>query len=111
MSVSIPIEALFPETLAGYGDTIQVGDVVDVLFWEPSNGPAYDPWHEMEHATVVGISGTNVVVNGAWDPFRQETRGDGTSFSVGQINGSWWRTFRMSPPEELVIEEEEEPCP
>jgi len=112
-TVSIPLEDfdetyVGTDTLAGYGDTVKPGDVVDVLFYDPQKGYTEDnPFVDVEGTTILGIEGVSVAVEGGWEPYAQKVHPK-SSFAVGNVGGSWWRTFRLHVPREITINEEQE---
>jgi hypothetical protein len=90
---TIALEDMFAEfsgtdTLTGHGDKVKPGDVVDVYFNEPDRGVRDVICHA--GVTLKGISGTDVA-------YVTDEGGLGM-FSAGQVNGSWWRTFKVIVP-------------
>lgn len=87
------IRTLFPDsesvaTISGHGDTVTVGDTVDVYFH------ALHREAKLESAGVIitGTDGQTVYVK---KPDEMDFLP--ALFSVGQVNGGWWRTFRLLP--------------
>lgn len=103
-SVSFGFEELFPgsnetATITGHGDTVTVGDLVEVTFRD-SRGAVPETFFKGKDSpgrTQVVITGIHARSDGHTTVYAKNPEALQflpTQFGIGQVRGGWWRTFK-----------------